>query len=73
MVQILLLSTRITEIVFLFQPREQKWNCHFLLNGGLIEGITASGRATVALLHLNDAERVAYRLRLNDIGHYPAR
>jgi hypothetical protein len=45
----------------------------FSLNGGLIEGITASGRATVALLHLNDAERVAYRLRLNDIGDYPAR
>ena len=61
------------KIVFLFHPREQKWNRHFRLNGGLIEGITASGRATVALLHLNDAERVAYRLRLNDIGHYPAR
>lgn len=45
----------------------------FSLNGGLIEGITASGRAKVALLHLNDAERVAYRLRLNDIGDYPAR
>jgi 5-methylcytosine-specific restriction endonuclease McrA len=33
---------------------------------------TSSGRATVALLHLNDAERVAYRLGLIDIGHYPA-
>jgi hypothetical protein len=27
----------------------------------------------VALLHLNDAERVAYRLGLIDLGHYPAR
>ncbi len=27
----------------------------------------------VALLHLNDAERPAYRLGLVDIGHYPAR
>ena len=61
------------KVVFLFHPREQRWNRHFRLNGALIEGITSSGRATVALLHLNDAERVAYRLGLIDIGHYPAR
>jgi hypothetical protein len=61
------------KVVFLFHPREQRWNRHFRLNGGLIEGITSSGRATVALLHLNDPERVAYRLGLVDIGHYPAR
>ncbi len=59
--------------VFLFNPRGQRWYRHFRLNGGRIEGITASGRATVTLLHLNDAERVAYRLGLIDIGHYPAR
>ena len=59
--------------VFLFNPRGQRWHRHFRLNGGRIEGITASGRATVTLLHLNDAERVAYRLGLIDIGHYPAR
>jgi hypothetical protein len=37
------------------------------------QGISSSGRATVALLHLNDVERVAYRLGLIDIGHYPDR
>jgi 5-methylcytosine-specific restriction endonuclease McrA len=61
------------KVVFLFNPREQRWKRHFRLNGGRIEGITASSRATVALLHLNDAERVAYRLGLIDLGHYPAR
>ncbi len=61
------------KIVFLFNPREQNWKRHFRFNGGRIEGLTASGRATVALLHLNDVERVAYRLGLIDIGHYPAR
>ena len=61
------------KVVTLFHPREQRWNRHFRLNGALIEGITASGRATVALLHLNDAERVTYRLGLIDLGHYPAR
>ena len=61
------------KVVFFFNPREQRWKRHFRLNGGRIEGITASGRATVALLHLNDAVRVAHRLGLIDLGHYPAR
>jgi len=61
------------KVVFLFNPCEQRWHRHFRLNGALIEGITASGRATVALLHLNDPERVTYRLGLIDLGHYPPR
>ena len=61
------------KVVFLFNPREQRWKRQFRLNGALIEGIAASGRATVALLHLNDPERVAYRLGLIDLGHYPPR
>lgn len=61
------------KIVFLFQPRSQKWNRHFRLSGPLIEGITASSRATVALLRMNDPERVAYRLALIELGRYPVR
>ena len=61
------------KVVFLFQPRKQRWSRHFRINGALIEGITACGRATVALLHLNDAERVVLRLRLIDLGLYPTR
>jgi len=60
-------------VVTLFHPRTQRWHRHFRLNSALIEGMTASGRATVGLLHLNDAERVAYRLGLMEIGHYPSR
>jgi hypothetical protein len=60
------------KVVVLFHPREQRWNRHFRLNGALIEGITASGRATATLLHMNDSERVAYRLGLIEIGHYPS-
>jgi hypothetical protein len=59
--------------VFLFNTREQRCNRHIRLHGGKIEGITASGRATTSLLHLSDAERVAYRLGLISIGHYPTR
>ncbi len=61
------------KIVLLFNPREQKWNRHFRLNGALIEGITASGRATAAHFRFNDPERVAFRLALIEIGHYPTR
>ncbi len=61
------------KVVFLFNSRKQRWNRHFRFNGALIEGINASGRATVALLHLNDPERVAYHLGLIDLGHYPPR
>ena len=60
------------KITLLFNPREQKWSRHFRHNGALIEGITASGRATVTLLHMNDPERVAFRLGLIEVGHYPA-
>lgn len=59
------------KVVFLFHPREQRWNRHFRLNVARIEGITASGRATVALLRLNDPERVTFRLRLIELGYYP--
>ncbi len=34
----------------LVKPRERRWNRHVRLNGGRIEGITSSGRATDALL-----------------------
>jgi hypothetical protein len=61
------------QVVFLFNPREQRWKRHFRFHGALIEGMTASGRATVALLHLNDPERVAYHLGLIDLGHYSPR
>jgi 5-methylcytosine-specific restriction endonuclease McrA len=60
-------------VVLLFHPRTQQWHRHVRLNGARIEGMTASGRAIVALLHLNDSERVAYRLGLIEIGHYPVR
>ena len=58
-------------VVRLYHPRTQRWHHHFRLNSALIEGITASGRATANLLHLNSEERVAFRLGLMEIGHYP--
>jgi 5-methylcytosine-specific restriction endonuclease McrA len=44
------------EIVPLFNPRQQKWEEHFIWadQGTLIEGITPTGRATCIRLDLND-------------------
>jgi hypothetical protein len=57
--------------VFLFNPRKHQWKRHFHLNNGHIEPLTATGRATAALLQFNAAENIADRLRLIRIGHYP--
>ena len=54
----------------LYNPRRQQWRRHFRLNGGRIAPLTASGRVTVFLLHLNDEWRIDERLGLIAIGHY---
>jgi hypothetical protein len=40
------------------------------LSGTLIEPLTAAGRATAFLLHLNDPERVTIRANLLHQGRY---
>ncbi|MGE0128170.1 MAG: HNH endonuclease [Blastocatellales bacterium] len=59
------------EIVPLFNPRTQNWDDHFELFGAQIIGRTAIGRATVALLRLNDDERLSYRQSLVNAKRYP--
>ena len=54
----------------LFHPRTANWTDHFRLQGAEIEPLTAVGRATVALLRFNDAERVTIRANLLDRGRY---
>jgi len=59
------------DIVLLFHPRKDRWRDHFQLNGGLIEGITPKGRATVRLLHFNEEEQINIREELIKLGRYP--
>ena len=47
-----------------FNPRVQKWNEHFALEGALIQALSAEGRVTIAILRMNDPERIAERARL---------
>lgn len=48
----------------LFHPRRDRWADHFVLRAGHIEGLTASGRATVEVLAMNDARQVELRWEL---------
>ena len=41
----------------LFHPRTMKWTEHFIRNGSLLDGQTATGRTTVVLLKMNASDR----------------
>ncbi len=48
-------------MVGLFHPRHDVWKEHFDVRGPHIIGLTARGRATVRLLHMNDDRRLDLR------------
>lgn len=54
-----------------FNPRVQVWTEHFRLDGATIVSLTAHGRVTVAILQLNQPQRVRERESLISIGEYP--
>lgn len=58
-------------VVRLFDPRRQQWKRHFRWNGAVLEGKTLAGRATIDVLQINLAIRVALRQALIDIGVFP--
>ena len=49
------------EAVRLFHPRHNRWADHFRFDAHFIEPLTDAGSATVRLLRLNAAERLAER------------
>jgi HNH endonuclease len=55
-------------IVRLFNPRYDKWTMHFSHHGPRIIGKTPIGRASVALLKMDDAERLRVRILLAEAG-----
>jgi hypothetical protein len=52
-------------MVALYHPRQQLWEEHFIRRGGLIIGLTPTGRATVQVFDMNARERVKIR---QDLG-----
>lgn len=59
------------ERVPLFNPRTSKWPEHFRWTGLRIEGLTATGRATVAALRMNQAHLLLVREEQRRLGRYP--
>jgi len=48
-------------IVVLFNPRRQKWRRHFQWSGPRLLGLTACGRATIAVMNINAKRRIELR------------
>lgn len=55
-------------IVRLYHPRKDRWSRHFEWAGAVLQGKTASGRATIVVLSMNDPDAVAVREALLDEG-----
>lgn len=55
------LEPRTRKLVPLYNPRRHKWERHFRWQGAYLAGRTPIGRATIALLRINDEYRVILR------------
>lgn len=55
----------------LYDPRNDAWNDHFIWCGPLLVGLTAKGRATIAVLDINRVPRVIVRETLILEGVFP--
>jgi hypothetical protein len=61
------------QTVRLFDPRHDVWNEHFEWDDALLIGRTGVGRATIAVLKINLAHRVAARMSLIHEGLFDLR
>lgn len=59
-------------LVRLFNPRRDRWQDHFRLDGAYIVPLTEIGEATVKVLGLNHPLRIIERDLLIRAGRYPA-
>ncbi len=59
------------EVVYIFNPRQQRWNAHFTWNGVELIGLTAIGRAMVQALDLNRSTMLAIRAEEELRGRHP--
>jgi hypothetical protein len=60
-----------SEIIPLFNPRQQSWRDHFELDSVSIVPLSAVGRVTVFVLKVNSVLRLSERNILLEAGRYP--
>jgi hypothetical protein len=65
------IDRRTGTIVRLFNPRRDQWGRHFRWHGARLVGRTRLGRASIVVLGINQAHRVALRLALLEEGGFP--
>jgi hypothetical protein len=58
-------------IAKLFHPRRHDWSHHFRWDGPVLVGRTAIGRATIAVLQMNDPDALNDRDALLEEGLFP--
>jgi hypothetical protein len=58
-------------IVRLFHPRRDRWSRHFEWDGATLRGKTAIGRATIAVLSINNPDAITVREALMEEGVFP--
>lgn len=58
-------------VVPLYHRRRDPWARHFAFRGTTVEGLSQTGRATVALLRMNDPRRLAIREMEKRLGWFP--
>lgn len=59
--------------VFLFNPRQDAWQNHFIWQGDYVSGLTSRGRATIEALQMNRTLALAIRHEQALLGRHPPR
>jgi hypothetical protein len=59
------------ELVALFHPRRDRWSEHFHWEGARLIGLSAVGRATIAVLNINSPDQLLLRESLMREGLFP--
>jgi hypothetical protein len=62
------IDPRSQQVTPLFHPRQNTWSEHFRYDGAVLIGLTATGRATIAVLSINLPIRIASRHALMAAG-----
>lgn len=66
------LTPETNELVRFYNPRTDRWQEHFRLNGVVIEPLTEIGEATVRILQMNHDDQILERQVLSRRGRYPS-
>ena len=65
------LTPETNKLIRFYNPRVDRWNEHFRLNGVVIEPLTDIGEATVRILQMNHNDQILERQVLSRRGRYP--